>query len=296
MNRVIRVFVVDGNRAGVHRMTDRQFSEGEFIFKIGDPADGVFRVRSGEVHLVYPLGRSGAARVCRAGDVFGGEGFLTGDTRTCDAVADGPALVEFLRRNEFLAILTLQPDLLSPVLGPVFDLVANAAGTPAPSADVTPPLAAEPVEPVDLTADAPLTNGAAAPSDFGIRLIADGKRLRSVLGAEEIEIRELPFRIGRTAAGEGKDTYTDIDLAIADTRPFNLSRRHFAIEEEHGALIIRDFGSYHGTTINGLTLGGEGRPRTAPLMTGESELVAGKPDSPFRFKILVDQTARSVTG
>jgi len=45
MNRAIRVFAADGNRAGVQRMTDRQFSEVEFIFKIGDPADGVFRVR-----------------------------------------------------------------------------------------------------------------------------------------------------------------------------------------------------------------------------------------------------------
>jgi hypothetical protein len=282
MNRAIRVFVVDGNRAGVHRMTDRQFSEGEFIFKIGDPADGVFRVRSGEVHLVYPSGRSGVASRCLAGDVFGGEGFLTGDPRNYDAVADGPVLVEFLRRNEFLAILTLQPDLLSPVLGPVFDLVANAAGGPASTSDVETPVPADPVD------DVVRANGAVATSDLGIRLIVDGKRLRSVLGVEEIEIRELPFRIGRTAAGEGKDTYTDIHLAIADTRPFNLSRRHFAIEQEDGALIIRDFGSYHGTTINCLTLGGEGRPRTAPLMTGESELVAGKADSPFRFRILVD--------
>jgi len=260
-------------------MTDRQFSDGEFIFKTGDPADGVFRVRSGAVRLVYPASRLAAAGICRAGDVFGGEGFLTGDPRDYDAVADGPVLVEFLRRNEFLAILTLQPDLLSPVLGSVFDLVASAAGGPAPSSDVETPV------PADSTAR---TNGAAAASDLGIRLIVDGKRLRSVLGFEEIEIRELPFRIGRTAAGEGKDTYTDIDLAIADTRPFNLSRRHFAIEREDGGLIIRDFGSYHGTTINGLTLGGEGRPRTAPLMTGESELVAGKADSPFRFRILVD--------
>lgn len=282
MNRTIWVFVVDGNRAGVHRMTDRQFSEGEFIFKIGDPADGVFRVRSGEVQLVYPSGRSGAASRCLPGDVFGGEGFLTGDPRDYDAVADGPVLVEFLRRNEFLAILTLQPDLLSPVLGPVFDLVASAAGSPAGASAGVAPVPAEPVD------NAPRTNGVTAASDLGIRLIVDGKRLRSVLGFEEIEIRELPFRIGRTAAGEGKDTYTDIDLAIADTRPFNLSRRHFSIEREDGALIVRDFGSYHGTTINGLTLGGEGRPRTAPLMTGESELVAGKADSPFRFIILVD--------
>jgi len=208
----------------------------------------------------------------RRRQVYAGEGFLTDDPRDYDAVADGPVLVEFLRRNEFLAILTLQPDLLSPVLGPVFDLVASAAGGPAPTPDVETPVLADPA---DLGDSAPRSNGAAAAGDLGIRLIVDGKRLCSMLGFEELEIRELPLRIGRTAAGEGKDTYTDIDLAIADTRSFNLSCQHFAIEQEDGGLIIRDFGSYHGTTINGLTIGGEGRPRTAPLMTGESELVAG---------------------
>ena len=59
MKCAIRVFAADGNRAGVQRMTDRQFSEGEFIFKIGDPTDGVFRVRSGKVNLVYPGGSIG---------------------------------------------------------------------------------------------------------------------------------------------------------------------------------------------------------------------------------------------
>lgn len=256
-------------------MTDRQFSDGDFVFRAGDPADGVFRIRSGEVRLRRPDGGAGFAETRRDGDVFGGDGFLTGDTRATDAIAVGPVSVDFLRRNEFLAILTLHPHLLSPVFGPVFDLVAGS-GMRAPEPDgESPGVSFAP-------ADSKGGNG-----DLGIRLIVGGKRLRSALGVDEIDIRELPFRIGRTASGEGKDTYSDIHLAISDSRPFNLSRRHFAIEEEDGALIVRDFGSYHGTTVNGLTLGGEGRSRTAPLVTGESELVAGKPGSPFRFRILV---------
>ena len=125
------------------------------------------------------------------------------------------------------------------------------------------------------------------PGNLDIRLVADGKRLRSALGAEEVNVRELPFRIGRAATGEGKDTYGDIHLVIEDDRPFNLSRRHFLVEEEAGALVVRDCGSYHGTTLNGKILGGEGHPLSAPLMTGESELVAGRSDSPFWFRILV---------
>ena len=100
-------------------------------------------------------------------------------------------------------------------------------------------------------------------------------------------MHELPFRIGRSASGEGKDTYDDVSLVIDDVRPFNLSRRHFSIERENGALMVRDCGSNHGTTLNGQILGGDGRPLSAPLMAGESELVAGRSDSPFRFRIFV---------
>jgi hypothetical protein len=263
-------------------MADRNFSDGDYIYKSGDPADGVYRVRSGEVRLETPGGGPASAVLRGTGEVFGGDGFLTGDTRATDAIAVGIVRVEFIRRNEFLAILTLQPHLLSPIFEPVFDMVAAASGEPFPRNTASP-------EPRPS-----LRNGVEHDETVhhnglpGVRLLVDGRRLRSVLGVEEIAITEIPFRIGRTASGEGKDTYGDVHLAISDTRPFNLSRRHFAIDVEDGALIVRDFGSYHGTTVNGLTLGGDGRPRTAPLTTGETELIAGKPDSPFRFRILVE--------
>lgn len=264
-------------------MADRHFSDGDYIYKSGDPSDGVFRIRSGEVRLEPAAGGIASTEQRGMGDIFGGDGFLTGDTRVTNAIAVGDVTVEFLRRNEFLAILTLQPHLLSPVFGPVFDM-ANAASGVAGNAPPDPgPAAPTVVEAAGETAGGEIKNGTPP-----IRLLFDGKRLRSAVGVEEMEIRELPFRIGRTASGEGKDTYGDIHLAISDSRPFNLSRRHFAIEVEDGALIVRDFGSYHGTTVNGLILGGEGRPRTAALMSGETELIAGKPDSPFRFKILVE--------
>lgn len=261
-------------------MADRNFSDGDYIYKSGDPAEGVYRVVAGEVRLSPPTGGFALTELRGSGEIFGGDGFLTGDDRATDAIAVGNVRVEFIRRNEFLAILTLQPHLLSPVFGPVFDIVAAASGGEATKPAEPPPQPA--TNGVD-TAGESAMNGTPV-----VRLLVDGKRLRSALGVEEIEITTLPFRIGRTASGEGKDTYGDIHLAISDSRPFNLSRRHFSIEIEDGALIVRDFGSYHGTTVNGLTLGGDGRPRTAPLMTGESELIAGKPDSPFRFRILVE--------
>jgi hypothetical protein len=153
-------------------MADRQFSDGELIYRFGDPADGVYRVRSGGVRLQRGGGDTSELSYLGADAVFGENGFLTGETRDTDAVAVGDVQVEFLRRNEFLAILSVQRHLLSATFEPVFNLV-------------------------------------------------------------------------------------------------------------------RDCGSYHGTTLNGQILGGEGRPSSAPLMSGESELVAGRADSPFRFRILV---------
>lgn len=265
-------------------MAERRFFNGEYIFKLGDPADGVYRIRAGQIRLSRD-GRSGLSgdEVRAPGEIFGDDGFLTGDARDSDAQAVGDISVDFLRRNEFLAILTLHPQLIAPLFEPVFDLVGKAA---APGVEVAAKDVPEDGAPEEVSED--ISEDGADGADFNIRIIPDGKRVRSAVGLHEVAIRRLPFRIGRRADGEGKDTYTDVHLALEDKRPFNLSRRHFSIEEEDGALIIRDFGSYHGTTVNGMTLGGEGRPRTAPLMTGESELIAGKPDSPFRFRIVVD--------
>lgn len=263
-------------------MTERQFSDGALIYRQGDPADGVYRVRSGRVRL-----RRGSGDRVGTGDlgvdsVFGDDGFLTGGTRETDAVAVGDVEVEFLRRNEFLAILSVQQHFLSPIFGPVFDLVRPVtAPAPASKSSNSPPSG----YPGDSDPDtAGVRPAVPAPA---IRLVLDGRRLRTALGVDEIAVHELPFRIGRSASGEGKDTYDDVSLAIDDVRPFNLSRRHFSIERENGTLVVRDCGSYHGTTLNGQILGGDGRPLSAPLMAGESELVAGRSDSPFRFRIFV---------
>ena len=100
-------------------------------------------------------------------------------------------------------------------------------------------------------------------------------------------IDRLPFLVGRAGAGRGKQKPSGIDLALDDRRPYNLSRRHFAVENNGAGLLVRDCGSYHGTTVNGATVGGGETALTAPLRPGENEVIAGSPDSPFRFALIV---------
>ncbi len=248
-------------------MGRHHYSAGEYVFVAGDPADGIYRLVSGTVRLEAD-GRQPAPRgPVGRGDLFGEEGFLLSEERSYSIVAEGAVAVDFLKRNEVLRLLSEHPGRLAPVLKNLFEPVeASLSGG---AADETAPL--------------PETFGEALP----IRLVPDGKRIRNILGAEDLHVRRLPFSVGRTPEGEGMTTYDDVALALHDTRPFNLSRRHFSIDEDGGGLVVRDHNSYHGTMVNGIMLGGEGRPSVAPLMRGVNELVAGKADSPFRFRIVV---------
>jgi pSer/pThr/pTyr-binding forkhead associated (FHA) protein len=105
--------------------------------------------------------------------------------------------------------------------------------------------------------------------------------------APVISLARLPFRVGRVpVAGEAQPMEVN-DLQFADTKPFNVSRDHFAIERGPDGVQVRDRGSYVGTLVNGVQIGGHRHVATVPLALGENEVVAGSPRSPFRFRVVV---------
>ncbi len=110
----------------------------------------------------------------------------------------------------------------------------------------------------------------------------------AVLGpARTLEIARLPFRVGRQpVAGESQPLEVN-DLQISDTLPFNVSRSHFAIERGPDGVQVRDRGSYLGTIVNGVQIGGHRLVAAGPLVVGENEVVVGSRMSPFRFGVVV---------
>ena len=102
-----------------------------------------------------------------------------------------------------------------------------------------------------------------------------------------LRLARLPFRVGRLpVAGEAQPMEGN-DLQLSDTKPFNVSRNHFAIERGPDGVQVRDCGSYVGTIVNGVQIGGQHHVATVPLAVGENEVVAGSPRSPFRFRVVV---------
>ena len=105
--------------------------------------------------------------------------------------------------------------------------------------------------------------------------------------ARALRLARLPFRVGRLpVAGKAQPIEVN-DLELSDTKPFNVSRSHFAIERVLDGVQVRDRGSYVGTIVNRVQIGGHRHVATVPLAVGENDVLADSSRSPFRFRVVV---------
>ena len=111
--------------------------------------------------------------------------------------------------------------------------------------------------------------------------------IAKVFGAEPIAIKYFPFLVGRETSKLSEAMSPPVNLAVPDTEPFQMSRRHFTIEQEGDNVIVRDYGSHNGTIVNGFMLGGGSTSFRAVLRPGENHIVAGTFISKFWFTCLV---------
>lgn len=131
-------------------------------------------------------------------------------------------------------------------------------------------------------------------------LVALTEEAKAALGGREhFEIDCLPFRIGREsrlAVVNGELLYMERrkgskppnnDLYLFDTGELlNISREHLQIEAaDGGGARVHDRGSACGTHVDGASIGGGDRTGSAPLKDG-SEIVIGRRESPYRFKVV----------
>lgn len=240
-------------------MDQRRLRPGDYLWRRGEPADAVFRIRAGSVRLGPETVAAGPGEPA----LIGGIELITGAARATAAVAADEVVADVLTRAEFMAALTDSSDLA----GPFFAAIAARIAVPeAPAVEPEP----EP-EP-------------AAPT---IRIRPEGRRASGQLPEHGIVPPSLPFRIGRVGS-EGKE-YPDVNLLLRDSKPYSLSRRHFEVAVEGAAVVVRDCGSYHGTIVNGKLIGAGTGQRSIMLGAGVNQVIAGPQDSPFRFAVLVGE-------
>ncbi|NBT89909.1 MAG: FHA domain-containing protein [Verrucomicrobia bacterium] len=171
------------------------------------------------------------------------------------------------------------PRIVAPVVAPI---------APPPSLELT-----RTVVPVAAPAPGalPAPKPAAPPPPPGgyqsVVLQALTEHARARLPEPVITISKFPFRIGRKheVQGKGATVFAANDLAVADDKPYQISRNHCSIEREGDHFFVRDRGSTVGTVVNDKPIGLAEDTLTCDLHGGDNEILLGADDSPFKFKV-----------
>jgi hypothetical protein len=257
-------------------MTRKHFTQGQVLFREGDPADGVFRLLSGTVDIVREVdGDPILLGTVGAGQFIGEMGVVENRPRSATARSASGVEVEFLTSTEFLD---------------------QIAGSPQGARELIQRLSQRLREASDRIVDDERRSGRAhtkvADSQTAVEsannayLTAKSPWLQRQFHTP-LGLGDLPFIVGRRhVAGEGLPRLQP-DLKLDDTAPFRLSRSHFMIEKRDGSYHVRDLCSTLGTIVNGEPIGDHFRGDDAPLRAGENVVIAGGVDSPFIFSVFI---------
>lgn len=105
---------LDDDERGVlaQAMQERPLAGGEVLFRIGDPGDSMFIVKSGAVELSVKdtAGQKIVLHTARAGDFFGELSLLDGGSRTATASGIETAELLVLDREDLLQLFRKRPD------------------------------------------------------------------------------------------------------------------------------------------------------------------------------------------
>jgi signal transduction histidine kinase len=92
---------------------ERTYGMGETIFNQGDPGDGIYVVKSGEVHIAV-VASSGERRVIAKlppGELFGEMAVIDSDSRSASALAGERTTLYFISRTDLLDMMERAPQL-----------------------------------------------------------------------------------------------------------------------------------------------------------------------------------------
>jgi CRP/FNR family cyclic AMP-dependent transcriptional regulator len=236
---------------------------GETIFCTGDPSRAVYVIEDGEVAITV----NGGIEVARLhpGELFGESGVLEARTRAATATATLPTTLLATDAETFFRAFGMNNDralaLVKLLCGRLRSTTLRTANTTSAHSE----------------ADA---SGPAA-----IRLLPDSGRLASVYGMTPVDVRYLPFQVGNRYGGETLPIASNHTCSIPARGDTELAAPHFEILRRDGRIGVRDLGTANGTFVNGTAITRASLNAFAPLRKGDNEVVAGRPGSPFRFRI-----------
>lgn len=252
-------------------MLQMHMSAGETIYKEGDEADAVYLIEDGAVE-VSRIAANKAVRlaVFGKGEIFGESGVIHDKPRSTTMRALMDCQVLKVPKEQFFTMFGDNNPMGLPLLK----------------------MLTERLEKMDerLLSGGKIKRHRALLAKVGaIRILPMTDHLGRQIGDDGISLSELPFRIGRRPVRSDAPILSNTMLLLHSTHDQGLSPDHLELEKRDGYLIARDLGSHLGTIVNGEHLSRFGYEATAGLYMGINDVIAGPKDSPFRFRIMVEE-------
>jgi CRP-like cAMP-binding protein len=250
-------------------MSIRNFAAQQVIFRPGDPSAYAYVIKSGEVEILkdfpdHPV----RLALLGKGQILGEMGLVDERPRSLAARAVTEVKLKTVTRDEFVDMILKRPKDSLKYLKALFERLR------AMNTMVAGEVGREPAGQFQ--------------TSIQVMLVPLTSRAGQVVPQEGLTLTGFPFRVGRATQNlEGYDPMQVNDLVLPDESPFYVSKNHLSIDVEQGRAIIRDRGSYLGTVVNGLSIGGRHRGAAAVLKEGDNEVIIGTAHSPFRFRVTV---------
>jgi CRP-like cAMP-binding protein len=248
---------------------ERRFGAGQVIFSQGDPADGVYIVKSGALEAFHT--REGEELVyflIRPGEMFGEGAVITNEKRLVSVRASGDTVVDFVPRERFLRSFGGEDNIALPLLKLLCDRLRHANDL--------------------LSGRTPLKRRSqskvkAAP----VRLSAGNLMVRRHIGQRPIGISRFPFLLG--SAGETKGKVEPHGVFFGAAAADVVAPAHAAIELRPDGAYVQHMATAPGveTHVNGEKLPSEDGRIQATLVSGLNVVVLGNENSLWRLLVEV---------
>lgn len=251
-------------------MAELTFEPGGVIFHAGDESECAYTIITGRVEILNPWTQP-PSRIAtlKPGQIFGEMGLVDERPRTYTARAMEPVQLLTVSQDELIDLLMNHPEESLRFLRTLFERLRGMNTRVA--LEQRPPMEPTP----SLT--------------YSAMIVGISPRAARVVSADGLRLGRLPFRVGRARGKDERRPLEVNDLSLPDMPPYHVSRNHFSIDRQRDRLVVRDRGSFLGTIVNGVEIGGRHPVAAVDLELGENDLVVGSPDSPFQFRVIVDR-------
>ena len=250
-------------------MKERICKIGETIYDEGDDSDYVYIIQHGHVEVTREAeGRRTVLANLNEGQIFGETGIIRDRQRSTTTRALDDVTLVAISKNTFLAAFDTSNPIVVPILRMLCERLRHA------NQQIVEGFQADGVTPKEVKR---------------IRLLPDSQQVATQIGADGIDIKKLPFRVGRRVQPGDPPLRSPTSLALVAQEPLHLSPEHFAIEIKGGEFVARDLGSELGTVVNGHRIASFEHNSASGLRFGDNRIIAGGAQSPYQFLLVVDK-------